>query len=152
MIEREYYERKKNLQNTKNVMRKIEGITVLGYEEQTIFDEITLKNIGFYSGAKVTDSKIAYSSNEADIIEWIISLIDFNSSQRWYLWFNSFLIKFQLADIRMAILNLWNNLEPYSKGFILINENKNIMYEIGSDSRDEYNILFDTYQLDKYII
>ena len=49
MIDREYYEKKKNLQKTKNVMCKIEGITVLSYEEQTIFDEITLKNIGFYS-------------------------------------------------------------------------------------------------------
>lgn len=129
-------------------MCKIEGITVLSYEEQTIFDETTLRNIGFYSNTKAADSKIPYSSNEADIVEWVIDLIDFNSSQIWYLWFNNFLVKFQLVDIRLAILNLWNNLNSYSKGFILINGNKNIMYDIGSDSRDEYNILFDTYQLD----
>lgn len=147
MVDRELLQKKKILQQTKNIFSEIEGIRVLNYTEQNIFDKNYLQSIGFYNTAKEADSKIAYFSEESEIIEWIIGLVDFETARIWYLWVYDYLVRVQILDIRMAVQNLWEYINPDSKGFVLIDENKTIMYEFGNDSRDEDNILFDKYLL-----
>lgn len=147
MVDRELIQKKKFLQRTKNILSKIEGIKILDYTEQKIFDENYLQNIGFYSITKEADSKISRFSEESEIIEWIIDLVNFETEQIWYLWIYNYLIKVQISDARTAVQNFWKYINPDSKGFVLITENKKIMYEFGNDSRDEDNILFDKYFL-----
>lgn len=147
MVDRELLQKKKILQQTKNIFSEIEGIRVLNYTEQNIFDKNYLQSIDFYNTAKEADSKIAYFSEESEIIEWIIGLVDFETARIWYLWVYDYLVRVQILDIRMAVQNLWEYINPDSKGFVLIDENKTIMYEFGNDSRDEDNILFDKYLL-----
>lgn len=147
MVDRESLQKKKFLQKTKIIFSKIEGIRILGYTEQGIFDENHLQNIGFYSITKQADSKISCFSKESEIIEWVIDLVDFETARIWYLWVYDYLIKVQILDVRTAIQNFWKYINPDSKGFVLITENKKIMYEFGNDSRDEDNILFDKYFL-----
>ena len=73
--------------------------------------------------------------------------MDFQIDQIWYIWLNGFLVRIQILNIKAAIMGLWNNIDSRHKHFVLINENRNMMYEFGSDSRDEYNYLFDKYLL-----
>ena len=147
MVDRELLQKKRLLQRNKNILSKIEGIKILDYTEQKIFDENYLQNIGFYSITKEADSKISCFSEESEIIEWIIDLVNFEIEQIWYLWIYDHLIKIQISDVRIAVKNFWIYINPDSKGFVLITENKKIMYEFGNDSRDEDNILFDKYYL-----
>lgn len=147
MVDRELLQKKRLLQRTKNILSKIEGLKILDYTEQKIFGENYLKNIGFYSITKEADSKISCFSEESEIIEWIIDLVNFETEQIWYLWIYNYLIKVQISDVRTAVQNFWKYINPDSKGFILITENKKIMYEFGNDSRDEDSILFDKYFL-----
>lgn len=147
MVDRELLQKKRLLQRTKSILSKIEGIKILDYTEQKIFDENYLQNIGFYSITKEADSKISCFSEESEIIEWIIDLVNFEIEQIWYLWIYDYLIKIQISDVRIAVKNFWIYINPDSKGFVLITENKKIMYEFGNDSRDEDNILFDKYYL-----
>lgn len=147
MVDRELLQKKRLLQRTKNILSKIEGIKILDYTEQKIFDENYLQNIGFYSITKEADSKISCFSEESEIIEWIIDLVNFEIEQIWYLWIYDYLIKIQISDVRIAVKNFCIYINPDSKGFVLITENKKIMYEFGNDSRDEDNILFDKYYL-----
>lgn len=147
MVDRELLQKKRLLQRTKNILSKIEGIKILDYTEQKIFDENYLQNISFYSITKEADSKISCFSEESEIIEWIIDLVNFEIEQIWYLWIYDYLIKIQISDVRIAVKNFWIYINPDSKGFVLITENKKIMYEFGNDSRDEDNILFDKYYL-----
>ena len=90
---------------------------------------------------------IPFFSKESEIVEWIIDLVDFETTQIWYLWAYDYLVKVQILHVRTAIQNFWEHINPDSKGFVLIAENKKIMYEFGNDSRDEDNILFDKYFL-----
>lgn len=135
------------LQKAKSILTKIEGIQVIDYEEQPSFDEDYLIRINYYNCDKNPDAKISISSNDAEIIDWIYKLIDFQLNQIWYIRVNDFLAKIKILDIRSAILELWKNINPPSNGFTLIDENNNTLYEFGNDSRDEGNYLFDKYPL-----
>ena len=147
MVDREKLEKKLNLQRTKNIISKIEGIQVIDYEEEILFDEEYLQKINYFNSEKIADSKISHCSNDSEILDWIYNLMDFQIDQIWYIWLNGFLVRIQILNIKAAIMGLWNNIDSRHKHFVLINENRNMMYEFGSDSRDEYNYLFDKYLL-----
>ena len=147
MVDKEKIQKKINLQKTKNIISKIEGIQVIDYEGPSIFDEEYLRKINYFSSEKIADSKISVCSNDSEVTEWIYKLMDFQIDQIWYIFLNGFLFKIQMLDIKTAIMGLWNDIYEYCKGFVLINENKNMMFEFGSDSRDEENYLFDKYPL-----
>lgn len=147
MVDREKLQTKIRFQKTKNLIVSIEGIRVIDYKEQNKFDKEYLQNVKYYSMDKTADSKISAQSNDDEIVDWIYTLMNFQIGQIWYLWVNGFLVKIQFLDIRTAILSLWKNMDPTSKGFVLFDENRDTMYEFGNDSRDEENFLFDKYFL-----
>ena len=134
-------------QKTKNIISVIEGIQVIEYEEQTLFNEEYLRRINYLGYDKIPDSKISDRSNDAEVTVWINKFIDLRKDQLWYIWLNGYLVKIQILDTEKAITGLWNNIDPDCKGFVLIDEDKKMMYEFGNDSRDEENYLFDKYSL-----
>lgn len=145
MVDREKLQTKVRFQKTKNLIFSIEGIRVIDYKEQNKLDKEYLQKVKYYSMDKTADSKISAQSNDDEIVDWIYTLMNFQIGQIWYLWVNGFLVKIQFLDIRTAIRSLWKSIDPNSKGFVLIDENRNTMYEFGNDSRDEENFLFDKY-------
>ena len=147
MAEREELRKRLMLQKTKNLISVIEGIKVLEYEEQTLFDEEYLRRINYLGQDKIPDSKISDRSNDAEVTVWINKFIDLRKDQLWYIWLNGYLVKIQILDTEKAITGLWNNIDPDCKGFVLIDEDKKMMYEFGNDSRNEENYLFDKYPL-----
>ena len=48
-----------------------------------------------------------------------------------------------------ATQSLWNNIDG-TKGFTVLNEDMDKLFEVGNDSRDELNYLFDEYSIVKF--
>ena len=147
MLDKQILQKKILLQKTKNLMTKINGVEILDYEEEDMLDDRMLRSIGFYNGEKTPDAAIAYSSDEESIVDWIIDNLAFEANEICCLWVQGFLVRIRILDIRAAVESLWNELNPNSKGFVLISHDYKTMLEFGSDSRDEYSILFDKYIL-----
>lgn len=134
------------LQKTRNMMSEIKGIQILDYEEYSLSDEFLQKS-GYCSNDKIADARIPFCTDDEEIINIVCSLMEIKEEQILHLLVNGLLVKFQINDIRTAIHDIWDKTSPDSKGFVLINENKDTMYDLGSDSRDEDNYLFDIYSL-----
>lgn len=145
MVDRELLRKKIMLRKTQNLISEIEGIRILELKQQCMLDKNILQNIGYYNSAKSPDSMIWYLSKEWEIVDWIIDVMDIEVDSLYYLWINDNLAKIQITDCKKAVRDLWNKINPRSKGFILLSEDKGTMYEIGSDSRDESHILYDKY-------
>jgi hypothetical protein len=146
MVDRNKLQNKIALQKTRNIMSEIRGIQVLGYEENPFSEEL-FRKIGFFSNDKKADLKIPNDTNAYQMVTKIYDRIIIKDSQIWYLLINGFLVKFVVTDTKTAMFDIWDKTSPDSKGFVLINENKDTMYDLGSDSRDEDNYLFDIYSL-----
>lgn len=147
MIDKELLAKKKTFQKTKNLLSQIGGIKVLEYEEQIILQHDKLQKMGFYDSAKLPDAAIWYLAKEQEIIEWIISLLYLKSNDIYRIWLGDYLVKIRLTDVREAVCDLWNKIEPRAKGFILLSEDKKTMHDFGLDSRDEYRISYDRYDV-----
>lgn len=149
MADKELLKRKLLFQQTKNLVSTIDGTEILDYEAQTLFDSDRLRNIGFYNATKTPDSKIDRLTDDENIIDWITDILNFKTDEICYLWVNDFLVRIKISDVRKAVQSLWSNLNPQSKGFVLITADKKTMFDFGGDSRDEYNYLFDRYDLEE---
>lgn len=147
MIDKDLLAKKKAFQKTKNLLSEIGGIKVLEYEEQTSLHHDYLQQIGFYDAAKLPDAAIWYLAKEQEIIEWIISLLHLKSNDIYRIWLGDYLVKIRLTDVREAVRDLWSKIEPRAKGFILLSEDKKTMHDFGLDSRDEYRISYDRYDV-----
>jgi len=148
--QRETMQQKLLLQKTKNLMAQVDGVKILQYDEQGIPDDSTLRSIGFYSSEKIPEAKIAMQSDENAIVDWIISLLDSENVRTGdicCLWDGAFLVKMEILDMRAAVSSLWQCLRANHKSLVLITSDGETMLDFGSDSRDEYNILFDKYTL-----
>lgn len=104
-----------------------------------------MQEIGFFDSAKSPDAEIWYLAEVQEIINWIVDLLHLKKNDIYYLWLSDFVVKIQLIDIRYAVHDLWNKIDPRAKGFVLISEDKKTMHEFGLDSRDEYRISYDSY-------
>ncbi|WP_295157506.1 hypothetical protein, partial [uncultured Ruminococcus sp.] len=63
MADREELRKRLMLQKTKNLISVIEGIKVIEYEEQTLFDEEYLRRINYLGYDKIPDSNISDRSD-----------------------------------------------------------------------------------------
>ncbi|SFB76223.1 hypothetical protein [Ruminococcus albus] len=146
MIDRNRLQTKLALQKIRNMMSTVRGIVILDYEENP-FSEEYLQKIGYLNNSKEADLKIPYSTNANEIAAKICDRMNIKDSQIWYYAADGFLVKFRVTDPGTAVLDIFDKTTPNSKGFVLIDENKDTMYDFGSDSRDEENYLFDKYSL-----
>lgn len=124
-------------------MSEIKGIQILDYEEYLLSDEFLQKS-GYCSNDKIADARIPFCTDDEEIINIVCSLMEIKEEQILHLLVNGLLVKFQINDIRTAIHDIWKKTDH---NIVLISENKDSMYEFGSDSRDEENYLFDKYML-----
>ncbi len=148
MIDREILEKKKRLQKVRNVLKEISGITVLGiYENQYIpeFDGIfeRLSKLGYYSPDKIPENSINFKSEDNVIYRWIIDSMKLENGMTVYLLCCDVWVKISFLDVCTAVKDIWNVIG----GFTIITEDLTVLKECGSDSRDEYNYLYDEYDL-----
>lgn len=147
LVNKKLLENKKQIQKAKNILKSMSSIKVLhiydiDYIEQ--LEKINFKNSGYYSSLKIPDSKISYDTNEFIIYRWIIDCMKLKNKELVYFLCNNIWTKIQIIDVESAVKELWNY-NNESKGFIIFNEKLHKLLEVGSDSRDENNYLYDEF-------
>lgn len=147
LVNKKLLENKKQIQKAKNILKSMSSIKVLhiydiDYIEQ--LEKINFKNSGYYSSLKIPDSKISYDTDEFIIYRWIIDCMKLKNKELVYFLCNNIWTKIQIIDVESAVKELWNY-NNESKGFIIFNEKLHKLLEVGSDSRDENNYLYDEF-------
>lgn len=150
LVNKELLEKKIKLQKVKNILKELNGVAVIQiYDEISKYDSILnrLLEAGYYSDEKQPDSNISADSDESVIYQWIIDCMELRENQKLFLVVNHILVKMQIVNSFEVAESLWNHVHPDSKGITILNEQMTILWEVGNDSRDEQNYLFDKYYL-----
>ena len=153
MVDKEVLEKKKRIQKVRNILKTFKGGQILYIYEKcdSTLEHISgkLSEIGFNSNAKQPDSKISINSNDLLIYQWIIKNMKLKNNDILFLLCDGIWIKIQIIDVMNATQSLWNNIDG-TKGFTVLNEDMDKLFEVGDDSRDELNYLFDEYSIVKF--
>ena len=146
MTDRERLQRKLAEQKARNIIKKIRSVQIIGQETCALPDHALLEKLGFYSQDKKPDSAIPESADLQEIIDRMLSLLNDESGEIFFLLIYGVIYKVRFTDRAAALRELWTAPEA-GRYICLLNEDKTVLYEFGSDSRDEDNYLFDKYQL-----
>lgn len=150
MVDRELLEKKKKLQEVRNILKTFNGVKILCIYEKSdaVLERISenLSEIGYFSNSKKPDSKISINANDSLIYQWINENMKLKNNDILFLLCHGIWIKMQIIDIMNATQSLWNNSDG-SKGFTVLNEDMDKLLEVGEDFRDELNYLFDEYSI-----
>ncbi len=145
MVNKELLQQKINLQKIKNLMKQVNGIDILDYEKGVLKEDI-LRNAGYCDPSKKAESCITFDSSESDIIDWILKSVSVSEEEICYLFYdNIYKVKVRVINKKQMLSDLWRVFHRIS----ILNQEKNLFYEVEMDSRDEYNYLFDIYSLDQ---
>lgn len=85
------------------------------------------------------DSRIP--ENSGSIYEWISDCTGLENNMVVYLLCEGIPVKVRITDVKTAVKSIW---DAYG-GITFIDRKLEKVYEVGNDSRDEYNFLFDIY-------
>lgn len=151
MIDREILEKKKRLQKVRNTLKEISGIEVLCIYENQYIPKFCgmwerLSELGYCSPDKIPEDKIDCKSEDSVIYQWFIDRTKLENGMTVYLMCRNVWVKVMISDIRTAVKDLWDVIGSQN-GITIVNEDLTILKELGSDSRDEYNYLYDEYDL-----
>lgn len=138
MTDRQLLEKKKKLQRVRNMLKVADGIEV-----DEICDGLNIIIENYYSCDKVPDSRIP--ENSGSICEWIIDCTGLENNMVVYLLFEGVPVKIRITDVKTAVKSMW---DAYG-GITFIDRKLEKVYEVGNDSRDEYNYLFDMFYIKK---
>ncbi|MDE6424664.1 MAG: hypothetical protein K2K89_00775 [Ruminococcus sp.] len=136
----EILQKKILLQRIRNMLKTISGIEVIEICENI---KITDKIQNYYSCEKVPDLKIA--CNSENIYSCIIENMHLVNNMTVYILFESITVKVKIMDVSTTVKSLWDTHHEIT----IIDEPMTKVYEIGFDSRDEYNYLFDIFYIKK---
>lgn len=137
MIDRKLFEQKKKLQCIRNMLKVMDGIEVI-----EICDGLNVDIKDYYSSEKIPDSRISVNY---DIYRWIADCMGLENNMIVFLLCENIPVKIRIKDVQTAIKSLWDN----HGGITFIDQKLETVYEVGNDSRDEYNYLFDVYHIKK---
>ena len=156
MADRELMNKRITLQRVRNTLKTVEGVEVLHiYEEsEPALDRVLdmLGDLGYTSYSKLPDSSIDEHTDDASLYEWVAECIGLEKGAVFFLRCEGFWVKIRIADRETAARSLWNDIEPRCKGFTVLNEKMDRFMDIGNDSRDEQNYLFDEYHIPEFDI
>ncbi|MCM1507648.1 MAG: hypothetical protein NC177_11015 [Ruminococcus flavefaciens] len=138
MNDRKLLEKKKKLQRVRNMLKSTDGIEVI-----EICDGLNIRIAEYYSCEKVPDSRISEDSD--NIYEWITDCMKFRNNMIVYLLCEGVPVKIRITDVQTAVKSLWDAHGTITTAV----ENLEKVYEVGNDSRDECNYLFDVYYITK---
>ena len=157
MRNKELLEKKKKLQETRNILKIMNSIKILHIYETNENPELTqiensFNELGVNSNNKKPDERISSKSTEDEIIQWISGLLLLKKNDILFWYCNRLWVEIEVTNEQLIIKELWNHEKNYFKtnycaGFLIVPSTMDRMFEFGFDSRDEYNILFDEYKL-----
>lgn len=138
MLDRQLLEKKKKLQRIRNMLKVTDGIEVV-----EICDGLDVDIENYYSCKKIPDSVIPVNSD--NIYEWIADCLELENNMNVFLLCENIPVKIRIKDVQTTVKSLWN---AYGE-ITLIDQKLETVYEVGNDSRNEYNYLFDIYHIKK---
>lgn len=137
MTDRKLLEKKKKLQRIRNMLKITDGIEVL-----EICGGLNIEIENYYSADKIPDSRI---SPDDDIYSRIAEYLKLRNNMTVFLFCEGVPVKIRITDVSAAVRSLW---DAYGE-ITVADENLITVCEVGNDSRDEYNYLFDVYNIKK---
>lgn len=154
MVDKELLQKKIKLQTVRNILKTVNGVKILCIYENgdPILERITesFSDMGYYSYEKQPDSKISVKSDALSIYQWIIENMKIKNDDILFLLCEGIWVKIQIIEVISATQSLWNNIDTQCKGFTILNEKADKLLEVGNDSRDEWNYLFNEYSIAKF--
>lgn len=153
MVDKELLKNKIKLQTVRNKLKTLNGVKILCIFENgnPVLEHIleSFSDIGYYSYEKQPDSKISVKSDDLSIYQWIIENMKLKNNDVLFLLCERIWIKIQIIEVISATQSLWN-IDTSCRGFTVLNEEMDKLLEVGNDSRDEWNFLFDEYSIAKF--
>lgn len=154
MVDKERLHKKLKLQTVRNILKTLNGVKILYIYENSdpILERISenFSDMGRYTYSKQPDSKISVKSDDILIYQWIIENMKLKNNDILFLLCEGIWIKIQIIEVMSATQCLWNNIDTLCKGFTVLNEEMDKLLEVGNDSRDEWNFLFDEYSITNF--
>ncbi len=149
-MNKELLEIKKQMQGARNILKDLQGIqTIHLYEpgEGTIA-QINLEKMGVLSGYKEPDMVLEYNETYQTVADFLKVKTGLANGQKIYLLLsNGIWSEVQILDVDHFIKSYFHSEYRNSFGIAFIDADMKKMYEYGSDSRDEYHLLYDEYEV-----
>lgn len=149
-MNKELLEIKKQMQGARNILKDLQGIqTIHLYEpgEGTIA-QINLEKMGVLSGYKEPDMVLEYNETYQTVADFLKVKTGLANGQKIYLLLsNGIWSEVKILDVDQFIKSYFHSEYRNSFGIAFIDADMKKMYEYGSDSRDEYHLLYDEYEV-----
>lgn len=149
-MNKELLEIKKQMQGARNILKDLQGIQVIHLYEpgEGTIAQINLEKMGVLSGYKEPDMVREYNETYqtvADFLKWKTGLA--NGQKIYLLLSNGIWSEVKILDVDHFIKSYFHLEYCNSFGIAFIDADMKKMYEYGSDSRDEYDLLYDEYEV-----
>ena len=149
-MNKELLEIKKQMQGARNILKDLQGIQVIHLYEpgEGTIAQINLEKMGVLSGYKEPDMVLEYNETYQTVADFLKVKTGLANGQKIYLLLsNGIWSEVKILDVDHFIKSYFHSEYRNSFGIAFIDADMKKMYEYGSDSRDEYHLLYDEYEV-----
>ena len=149
-MNKELLEIKKQMQGARNILKDLQGIQVIHLYEpgEGTIAQINLEKMGVLSGYKEPDMVREYNETCQTVADFLKVKTGLANGQKIYLLLsNGIWSEVKILDVDHFIKSYFHLEYCNSFGIAFIDADMKKMYEYGSDSRDEYHLLYDEYEV-----
>ena len=149
-MNKELLEIKKQMQGARNILKDLQGIQVIHLYEpgEGTIAQINLEKMGVLSGYKEPDMVREYNETCQTVADFLKVKTGLANGQKIYLLLsNGIWSEVKILDVDQFIKSYFHLEYCNSFGIAFIDADMKKMYEYGSDSRDEYHLLYDEYEV-----
>lgn len=149
-MNKELLEIKKQMQGARNILKDLQGIQVIHLYEpgEGTIAQINLEKMGVLSGYKEPDMVLEYNETYQTVADFLKVKTGLANGQKIYLLLsNGIWSEVKILDVDQFIKSYFHLEYCNSFGIAFIDADMKKMYEYGSDSRDEYHLLYDEYEV-----
>ena len=138
------------MQGARNILKDLQGIQVIHLYEpgEGTIAQINLEKMGVLSGYKEPDMVLEYNETYQTVADFLKVKTGLANGQKIYLLLsNGIWSEVKILDVDQFIKSYFHLEYCNSFGIAFIDADMKKMYEYGSDSRDEYHLLYDEYEV-----
>lgn len=138
------------MQGARNILKDLQGIQTIHLYEQGegTIAQINLEKMGVLSGYKEPDMVLEYNETYQTVADFLKVKTGLANGQKIYLLLsNGIWSEVKILDVDQFIKSYFHSEYRNSFGIAFIDADMKKMYEYGSDSRDEYHLLYDEYEV-----
>lgn len=149
-MNKELLEIKKQMQGARNILKDLQGIQAIHLYEpgEGAIAQINLEKMGVLSGYKEPHMVLEYNETYQAVADFLKGKTGLANGKKIYLLlYNGIWSEVKILDVDQFIKSYFHS--EYRNSFVIafIDADMKKMYEYGSDSRDEYHLLYDEYEV-----